>query len=253
MYINIIQYFFLLNDYVQRKIFSKSPYIYLVSKGMLYELSTLYPEVNFRILTHSLPKYQFTINNSKTNLNQSNKIVLTFLGNINNSNIDALRYTITALEKQEVIINLITSTPNNLLKREGLIKNNVNIKNNIEDQNILNELNKSNFLLLPHGFKGSLSKAEYRSVFPTKTLQYLQSTAPILALLPSDSYLYKFLTENQCAFCVTKKNKQDILSIIKILKYNKNEIIRTVNNANKVAEKFSANTVLIRIRNEILN
>jgi hypothetical protein len=151
-----------------------------------------------------------------------------------------------------MVINLITKTSNNFLLKMDLLKTNVVVKNNIEDKDILNELNQSNFLLLPHGLSGSLSKEEYRSVFPTKTIQYLQSNSPILSLLPCDSYLYKFLTENQCAFCITEKKEVQITSVIKNLQHNKPLIFKTVENANKTAKKFSTNNVLVRIKDEIL-
>jgi hypothetical protein len=239
--------------HIQKKIFSYSSFIYIVSDGMLEELSILYPKVNFRVLTHSLPDNRKAISCYKTNLNQNNEIILTFLGNINNSNIDSLKYLINTFEKENnMVINLITKTSNNFLLKMDLLKTNVVVKNNIEDKDILNELNQSNFLLLPHGLSGSLSKEEYRSVFPTKTIQYLQSNSPILSLLPCDSYLYKFLTENQCAFCITEKKEVQITSVIKNLQHNKPLIFKTVENANKTAKKFSTNNVLVRIKDEIL-
>jgi hypothetical protein len=239
---------------MQRKIFSYSPFVYLVSKGMLQELSTLYPNVNFRILTHSLPKLQNNLNSYQANLIKNNKIILTFLGNVNNSNLDSLKYLINTLEKEKnILIYLITKTSRKNLIKNDLLKTNVILKNNVEDKDVINELNKSNFLLLPHGLNGPLSKEEYRSVFPTKTMHYLQSIAPILSLLPSDSYLHKFLTDNQCAFCFTEKNKEEIISVFDNLQHNKQLINKTIKNANKVAGKFSANNVLFRIRKEILN
>ena len=237
----------------QKKIFSYSSFIYIVSDGMLEELSILYPKVNFRVLTHSLPLSRKTISSYKTNLNQKNEIILTFLGNINNSNIDSLKYLINIFEKENnMVINLITRTSNNFLLKMGLLKTNVVVKNNVEDKDILNELNQSNFLLLPHGLSGSLSKEEYRSVFPTKTIQYLQSNSPILSLLPCDSYLYKFLTENKCAFCITEKKEVQITSVLENLQHNKSLIFKTVENANMAAKKFSTNNVLLRIKDEIL-
>ena len=99
---------------------------------------------------------------------------------------------------------------------------------------------------------GRLSDAEYRSVFPTKTIQYLLSGSPILALLPYNCFLQDFLSKNQCAFCITSKNEQEIFSILNHVKNNSNEIQRITNNARKTVQIFSENEVLGKLKKQIL-
>ena len=45
---------------------------------------------------------------------------------------------------------------------------------------------------------------EFRTIFPTKTIEYLISGRPILAHSPADAFLTKFLVENDCALVVDR-------------------------------------------------
>ena len=235
---------------VQKKLFAQAPWVYLISDGLLKELSPLYPNIDFRVLTHATIIDEIRTNHDKS---VKQKIQVTFLGHINNSNIDAMSFLLNTLEQREdVIINLITSTSKHVLKKEKLLKNNVIIQSNFSDVEVIQKLRISNLLLLPHGFTGALSDAEYRSIFPTKTIQYLLSGSPILALLPHNCYLQDFLSKNQCAFSITNKNEQEIFSILNHIKNNSNEIERVTNNARKTVQIFSENKVLGKLKNQIL-
>jgi glycosyltransferase involved in cell wall biosynthesis len=234
---------------LQKNLFAQAPWVYLISDGLLKELSPLYPQIDFRVLTHTT-----IIDEIRTNHNKpaKQKIQITFLGNINNSNIDAMSFMLNTLEQRDdVVINLITPTSKHILNKAKLLKNNVTIHSNYSDEEVKQKLRISNLLLLPHGFTGALSDGEYRSIFPTKTIQYLLSGSPILALLPYNCYLQDFLTKNQCAFCVTNKKEQEIFSILSHVKNNSKEIERITNNARKTVQIFSENKVLGKLKNQI--
>ena len=234
---------------LQKNLFAQAPWVYLISDGLLKELSPLYPQIDFRVLTHTT-----IIDEIRTNHNKpaKQKIQITFLGNINNSNIDAMSFMLNTLEQRDdVVINLITPTSKHILNKAKLLKNNVTIHSNYSDEEVSQKLRASNLLLLPHGFTGALSDGEYRSIFPTKTIQYLLSGSPILALLPHNCYLQDFLSKNQCAFCVTNKNEQEIFSILSHVKNNSKEIERITNNARKTVQIFSENKVLGKLKNQI--
>jgi len=237
--------------FVQKRIFKQAPWVYLISKGLLYEMSPKYPNIDFRTLTHAALISETEFNKNSTLLN--NVIKLTFLGHINNSNFDALSFLLNIFdEREDIIVQLITSTSKHILEKNKLIKSNTIIQSNISDATLKRLLNKSDLLLLPHGFNGPLSNAEYRSAFPTKTIQYLLSGTPILALLPYDSYLNEFLSSNQCAFCVNNKNKQEIFSVLEKIKKNPNSTLKISNNAEKIVRDFSQVKVLKKLKMEIL-
>ena len=234
---------------LQKNLFAQAPWVYLISDGLLNELSPLYPKIDFRILTHATIIDEIRRNHDKS---VKQKIQVTFLGHINNSNIDAMSFLLNTLEhREDVIINLITATSKHVLRKAKLLKNNVIIQSNCSDEEVIQKLRISNLLLLPHGFTGGLSNAEYRSMFPTKTIQYLLSGSPILALLPHNCYLQNFLSKNQCAFCVTNKNEYEIFSILSHVRNNSNEIERITNNARKAVQIFSENEVLKKLKNQI--
>jgi glycosyltransferase involved in cell wall biosynthesis len=236
---------------VQKKLFNQAPWVYLISEGLLSEISHKYPNINFRVLLHTAEIKDKLLENKiiKKDITQ-----ISFLGNINNSNKDALSFFINSVNAIEGIrVNLITSQPKHILKKEKLLNQNVIVKANLSDEEVINELDSSDLLVLPHGYSGPLSNSEYRSAFPTKTINYLQSGTPILALIPENSYLHDFLSKNQCAFCITNKNKQAIFSAIKDIKTNKKKVARIRKNAIKTVLTFSKNKILLELKRQILS
>ena len=236
---------------VQNKIFNQAPWIYLISEGLLSEISPKHPNINFRVLLHATEvKDEF----SENNLTYEGITQISFLGNVNNSNKDALSFFINSVNGLEGIkVNLITSQPRYILKKERLLKKNVVVKANLSDEEVIHELKTSNLLLLPHGYNGSLSNSEFRSAFPTKTINYLQSGTPIIALVPPDCYLYDFLSMNLCAVCITSKNKQAIFSVINDVKNNNTGLDKIRKNAFKTAHIFSKNKILKELQSQIFN
>lgn len=238
----------LLARFVQKRIFTQAPWVYLISKGLLNEIAKGYPNTDFRVLTHTasiqedLSQYSSNLKNVKTKF--------TFLGHINNSNIDSMSYILNAIgRRDDFIVELITQNSIHFLKKNQLIKKNTLINNNVSDEALLGKLKASDILLLPHGMDGPLSHAEYQSAFPTKTIKYLQSGTPILAVLPLNCYLHDFLAKNQCAFCLSTKNEQEFYSAIEKILNNSNSKIK--NNAEQVVKEFSQHRVLQKLRQEI--
>lgn len=235
---------------IQKKLFNQAPWVYLISEGLLSEISHKYPNINFRVLLHTTEIQDKLLENKKI---KKEFTQISFLGNVNNSNKDALSFFLNSVNAiDEIRVNLITSQPMNILKKESLLKNNVFVKANLSDNEVINELESSDLLILPHGFSGSLSNSEYRSSFPTKTIDYLKSGTPILALIPDYSYLNDFLSKNQCAFCITSKNKQAIFSVINDVKNNSNRVEKIRKNAIKTVLIFSKNKILAELKNQIL-
>ena len=236
---------------VQKKLFNQAPWVYLISEGLLSEISHKYPNNIFKILLHTADIKDKLLEDKivKKDITQ-----ISFLGNVNNSNKDALSFFVNTLDEFEGIrINLITSQPKHILKKEKLLKHNVIVKANLSDEEVIIELESSDILILPHGYSGPLSNSEYKSAFPTKTINYLQSGTPIIALIPENSYLNNFLSKNQCAFCITNKNKQAIFSAIKDIKTNNKKVYRIRKNAIKTVGIFSKNKILLELKSQIFS
>ena len=62
----------------------------------------------------------------------------------------------------------------------------------ISRDEVLARLGQADVLFLPHGLTGSWAAEEYRTIFPTKTIEYLISGRPILAHTPPDRFLTRF-------------------------------------------------------------
>lgn len=56
--------------------------------------------------------------------------------------------------------------------------------------------------ILPHDFAGCRSPEEYRTIFPTKTIEYLIYGRHILGHSPPDCFLTRFLQKTQCGLIV---------------------------------------------------
>ena len=124
---------------VQKKLFVQAPWVYLISDGLLKELSPLYPKIDFRVLTHATIIDEIRTNHDKS---VKQKIQVTFLGHINNSNIDAMSFLLNTLEQREdVIINLITPTSKHVLRKAKLLKNNAIIQRNCTDEEVIQKSN----------------------------------------------------------------------------------------------------------------
>ncbi len=235
---------------IQGKIFKQSAWVYLMSKGMKDHLEPLYPNIKFKILPHSISVLR---EKKYTGLAKQSKItVITFLGNINQSNIDALTFSVNAIKKQHnFILKIISSTPKSVFKKLDLITDNVIFKGEVNDKNLILELQNSHILLLPHGFSGSLSNTEYKTIFPTRTVQYLFSGIPILAVLPTNCFLYEFIHKNKCAFYITEKSEKKFISMVYFIKNQNKSITTTLDNAYKVSNNFLPDNILTNLKKEL--
>ena len=59
-------------------------------------------------------------------------------------------------------------------------------------------LREADVVLLPHSFEyAEAARDEFRTIFPTKTIEYLISGRPMLAHAPADAFLTQFLQANE--------------------------------------------------------
>ena len=110
-------------------------------------------------------------------------------GNVNASCDDAatrLGEAIATCPDTQFII--YSGSPPCYLKSLGLLREGVQHFTLPRDQ-LLPRLRQAEILVLAHGFTGALSPEEYRTIFPTKTIEYLISGRPILAHSPPGCFL----------------------------------------------------------------
>lgn len=219
---------------VQPRLFS-SKTVLIISDGLKKFYTQKYPEVNFDVLRHFL--FEPLIKDEPLQKN-AEKINFFFVGTINDSNLDATRFFCDAIKGHPKIqLNISTSVPENVLKGNGILNSNVNYLGFVD--NLEDEYHKSDFMLLTHGFTGGFSPEEYKTIFPTKTVEMLRSGKPILAISPENSFLTEFLRENKCCLLYTQKDKKGIINSIVDLKENKEKEQIIVENAQKTFEMFN--------------
>lgn len=218
---------------IQPKLFSADK-VLVTSDGLRKFYEKKYPNVSFDVLRHFLfePILKTPLN-SKTD-----KITFFFLGTINDSNLDATRFFCDTIKGHSTIhLNISSSVPQNILKRNGILNENVHYLGFVE--NLEDEYAKSDFMLLTHGFSGGFSDEEYETIFPTKTVEMLRSGKPIFALSPENSFLTDFIKERECALLTTVKDKNEVLEKIVNLKSNLDQKLLLIKNAQKTFELFN--------------
>jgi glycosyltransferase involved in cell wall biosynthesis len=168
-------------------------------------------------------------------------------GNINHSCSDAATRLAAAVDAAGGSLTIFSGTQKAYLDELGVIHDGVTYETVSRDL-ILSRLREADILLLAHGFKGQLSAEEYRTIFPTKTIEYLISGRPILAHTPSDCYLTSFLREHECALVVDQPDQDALVAALQRLREDGTLRAQLVRNALRTAEIFRASIVAASLR-----
>jgi len=104
-------------------------------------------------------------------------------------------------------------------------------------------LHEFDIMLLPHGFEGGQTEAEYRTIFPTRTVPLLYSNRPILAHSPPHAFLSDFLKKRDCAEVVETKDTQAIQTAIDTLIENEERRNQLIKNALETSSFFDVNRI----------
>jgi hypothetical protein len=200
---------------IEKKIFAYSKSNFVLTEGLLELYSSKYPNIDLKLVRHT-----FSNNGAVDHLNDfspKNELSAAFLGNLNESNLDAFKRLCEAIKQYGSFqITIYSSTPRWFFEKHIVITPDFKFVEMPLGEEI-NYLRRHDILLLPHGFHGRFSEEEYRTIFPTRTVAYIFSGVPILAHLPRDSSLCDFLMRYSCAEIVTDKSLPAILTSIRRL------------------------------------
>ena len=119
----------------------------------------------------------------------------------------------------------------------------VNIKPAIDHERIPALLARYDLLLLPLDFtEDGLRFARFS--IPTKASEYMLSGTPVLVYAPEETAVSKFFNENDCGYCLTSQDQEDVQKAIWFLIEDTDyrEKIRS-NAINLAKEKFDAEKV----------
>lgn len=229
---------------LQARVFARSSHIFMMSEGMVQFFRERYPGVKCSALIHSfnedIPEYVMP-----DGFGTPLRFVLS--GNINASCEEAVIRVCCAISQIDSTLTIFSGTAKAHLRQLGILQGNVRHEVVARDV-MLKYLAEADIVLLAHGFKGALSKEEYDTIFPTRTIEYLISGRPILAHAPADCFLTKFLRKQRCALIVDIPTVDALLKGIQILREDAHLRSVLVRNALRTAELFRAPVVAASLR-----
>lgn len=231
--------------WLQARIFSRAEHVFVMSEGMVELYRERYPNLKCSALVHS---FNGQIADFSPPPEPGSPVRFTICGNISESCREAaVRVGAAISQVEDASLTLLSGTPRSYLERIGLLRNEVRYETVSSDE-VLFHLRRADVVVLPHGFSGGYPPEEYRSIFPTRTIEYLICGRPILAHTPPDCYLTRFLREHDCALIVDEPSTEALLEAISRLRTDHRLRSDLVRNALRTAEMFQARRVASTLR-----
>lgn len=238
-----------LAKYLQPRFFRHANINFVMSDGMNNLVSKKYPDVDFATLVHGfeIPKVLFEEIPPITE-----KVKFMFSGSVNESCRDACERLFKYIMNRPNSELHIFSGNTAFVQQMGLSGDGLHVNSYLPLAEFERRLGDYDIMLLPHGFDGMRSEAEYKTIFPTRTIPLLFSNRPILAHSPKGSFLTEFLLEHDCAEVVQSKSRHDMESAIVTLLGDKSRVEELVKNAIQTSQYFDLKKVSRQLREQIL-
>lgn len=229
---------------LQARVFARSSHIFMMSEGMVQLFHERYPGVKCSALVHSFNE-DIPEDVIPAGVGTPPRFVLS--GNINASCEEAVIRVCCAISQIDSTLTIFSGTAKAHLRQLGILQGSV--RHEVVARNaMLKTFAEADIVLLAHGFSGSLSKEEYDTIFPTRTIEYLISGRPILAHAPAECFLTKFLREHRCALIVDEPTVDALLKGIQLLRDDAHLRSMLIRNALRTAELFRAPIVAASLR-----
>lgn len=239
---------------IQPKIFNYSSRIFTMSLGMNDFYQREYPHYadKMKPLLHG-----FHMEEKDVDINVELKKPYKFLlsGNINHSNRDATERLAKAVLEHDSNNQLHVFGGN---KKEewdsmGISGSQVYLHGFIPLKQLVAQFDQYDIMLLPHGFDGDLSPAEYETIFPTRTIPLLHSGKPILAHSPKGTAITRMLVDTKSACLVTERDSAELQkAIIRIIEDQKLRE-KLVTGALKAAKKYNVKRTAAELKEIIFS
>jgi glycosyltransferase involved in cell wall biosynthesis len=241
-----------LTRWLQPRVFARAGQVVVISEGMKRRFAARYPRLPCHVLTHS---HNVDVPDPEkfTNPPIHTPVRLAMLGNINASNLDAAVRVLQAVgTKPGFALTAFTTQPAHQFTRLGLDPSLMHIKG-VPYESLISQIMEHDILIHPHGITGGVCDVEQRTIFPTRTIEYLLSCRPIVAHVPADSYIGEFYRQHECALVVSQPDPSAIRSALDLL-LNDGVLRSTlVKNALRAAQMFHADRVSLVLRALIRN
>jgi glycosyltransferase involved in cell wall biosynthesis len=237
-----------LAQWFERHVFQNSPVVFVMSEGMRLHYERTYPGVRFEPLVHT---FHEPIPEFAPPPPPSSPVRLAFLGNLNDSNVDAARRLVEVINQcPDCTLTTYSATPDWFFAKAGVRGPRVTHTRVAYDQ-VQAALASHDVLLLPHGLTGGMSQVEYDTIFPTRTIPYLISRRPILAHTPPDCFLTRWLRKHDCAELVDRPDHQALRDALDRLCHDQARREQLVRNALVAARQFYGPAVAADFRHQL--
>ncbi len=198
---------------VERRMLAASETVLFISETLKDGYAQRYPEHAWRfdVLRHPVAPNAFEPAPVDPARAAGPETVVTLIGTLNDSNLDATVRSIEAIAGEPgVRIDVITHSRVEFLLRAGFPFGKVNFLGYLGADELDARLRATDVFLLPHGLSGSFSTEEYLSIMPTRLTTYLKYGRPVFAHVPADSEVQRFLDAHRCAVVVTRADVDEV-------------------------------------------
>ena len=230
--------------WLQSRVFEEAAHIFVMSEGMVELYRERYPQLRCSALVHS---FNEDIPDCPPPPVPATPVRFVMSGNINASCAEAAGRVCAAITRIDSRLTILSGTPKQYLESLGILREGVQYETVSRDL-VLSRLSEADIVILAHGFSGGLSEVEYRTIFPTKTIEYLICGRPILAHTPPGCYLARFLRTHECALIVDTPDTGAILAAVQRLREDADLRASLVRNALRTAKLFHAPVVASELR-----
>jgi len=219
--------------------------VFVMSEGMSEFFKQRFPHVEQTPLLHSFnePIPQF---DQPPPVGVPLRLV--FCGNLVSCKDAAARLAEAIARSPDASLSILSGDDPAVLRMYGLLRPGTACQTVSRDE-VPERLRQADVVLLPHSFEyPEAARNEFRTIFPTKTIEYLISGRPILAHSPADAFLTKFLVKNECALVVDRPDVGALCEAIERLRCDAVLRGRLVRNALRTARQFCAANVAAEFR-----
>ena len=227
-------------NWLEPRVFRNAPAVFVMSEGMKEHYQPLYPGLRCEPLVHSFDE---TIPDFAPLPPVGAPLRLAFVGNLNDSNVDAARRLADVVNgREDYRLTTYSGTPDWFFAKVGVCGPRIT-HTRVPYDEVTTALRSHDILLLPHGLTGGRSQVEYDTIFPTRTIPYLLSGRPILAHSPPDCFLTRWLRKHDCAEIIDRPDAAALAAAIDRLRDNEPRRETLVRHALTAVRPFHGPTV----------
>lgn len=231
--------------WLEKRVFQAASVVFVMSEGMQEHYEKLYPGIRFEPLVHSfnevIPEF------APPPLPRA-PLRLAFMGNLNESNIDAAQRLAQVVNgRADFLMTTYSGTPDWFFAKVGVCGERIT-HTSVDADQVTTALRSHDILLFPHGLTGGLSQVEYDTIFPTRTIPSLLSGRPIVAHVPANCFLTRWLRARDCAEIVDQPDCAAIERAIDCLRSDAQRREVLVRNALAAVRPFQGTVVAGNLR-----